>query len=64
MESYMGLVEVGVGLIPGGGGLAAIARRAAEMAQAGNAKADLLQFLSDPFTSAAMAKVGTSTCSQ
>ena len=59
MESYMGLVEVGVGLIPGGGGLTAIARRAAQMAQAGNAKADLLQFLSDPFTSAAMAKVGT-----
>ncbi|MEK0417739.1 MAG: hypothetical protein RI949_1745 [Pseudomonadota bacterium] len=59
MESYMGLVEVGVGLLPGGGGLTAIARRAAEMAQAGNAKADLLQFLSDSFTSAAMAKVGT-----
>ena len=59
MESYMGLVEVGVGLVPGGGGLAAIARRAAEMAQAGNAKADLLQFLSDGFTNAAMAKVGT-----
>ena len=32
MEAYMGLVEVGVGLIPGGGGLAYIARRAAEMA--------------------------------
>jgi 3-hydroxyacyl-CoA dehydrogenase len=34
MESYVGLVEVGVGLIPGGGGLAYIARRAAEMASA------------------------------
>ena len=42
MESYMGLVEVGVGLIPGGGGLTYIARRAAEMAAAGNANADLL----------------------
>jgi 3-hydroxyacyl-CoA dehydrogenase len=60
LESYVGLVEVGVGLIPGGGGLAYIARRAAEMASAGNAKADLLQFLTDGFTSAAMAKVATS----
>ncbi|WP_372528199.1 3-hydroxyacyl-CoA dehydrogenase/enoyl-CoA hydratase family protein [Piscinibacter sp.] len=60
MESYMGLVEVGVGLIPGGGGLAYIARRAAEMAAAGNANADIFAFLKDGFTNAAMAKVGTS----
>ncbi|MFN5167557.1 MAG: 3-hydroxyacyl-CoA dehydrogenase/enoyl-CoA hydratase family protein [Pseudomonadota bacterium] len=60
METYVGLVEVGVGLIPGGGGLAYIARRAAEMAGAGNANADLLKFATDGFTSAAMAKVGTS----
>ena len=60
MESYMGFVEVGVGLIPGGGGLAHVARRAAEMASAGNANVDLLKFLSDGFTSAATAKVGTS----
>ncbi|HET7792444.1 MAG TPA: enoyl-CoA hydratase-related protein, partial [Rhizobacter sp.] len=60
MESYMGLVEVGVGLIPGGGGLTYIARRAAEMASAGNANADILKFLTDGFTAAAMAKVGTS----
>lgn len=60
MESYVGLVEVGVGLIPGGGGLAYIARRAAEMAAAGNANADILKFVTDGFTSAAMAKVGTS----
>jgi 3-hydroxyacyl-CoA dehydrogenase len=32
METYVGLVEVGVGLLPAGGGLAYIARRAAEMA--------------------------------
>jgi len=31
MESYIGLVEVGVGLVPGAGGLTYIARRAAEM---------------------------------
>jgi 3-hydroxyacyl-CoA dehydrogenase len=60
MEAYIGLVEVGVGLLPGGGGLTYITRRAAEMAAAGNANADLFQFLKDGFTSAAMAKVGTS----
>jgi 3-hydroxyacyl-CoA dehydrogenase len=60
MESYMGLVEVGVGLVPGAGGLTYHARRAAEMAAAGNANADLLKFVTDGFTSAAMAKVGTS----
>jgi 3-hydroxyacyl-CoA dehydrogenase len=60
METYVGLVEVGVGLVPGAGGLTYIARRAAEMAAAGNANADLLKFLTDGFTNAAMAKVGTS----
>jgi 3-hydroxyacyl-CoA dehydrogenase len=60
MESYIGFVEVGVGLLPGAGGLTYIARRAAEMASAGNANADLLKFAIDGFTSAAMAKVGTS----
>ncbi len=60
MESYIGLVEVGVGLIPGGGGLAYVARRAAEMANAANANADILKFATDGFTNAAMAKVGTS----
>ncbi len=60
METYIGLVEVGVGLIPGGGGLTYIARRAAEMAAAGNANADILAFLKDGFGSAATARVGTS----
>jgi 3-hydroxyacyl-CoA dehydrogenase len=60
MESYIGLVEVGVGLLPGAGGLTYIARRAAEMAAAGNANADIFAFVKDGFTSAAMAKVGTS----
>ncbi|MDP2677849.1 MAG: 3-hydroxyacyl-CoA dehydrogenase/enoyl-CoA hydratase family protein [Rhodoferax sp.] len=59
MESYIGLVEVGVGLVPGGGGLAYIARRAAENAALSTGK-DLLPFLTDGFTAAAMAKVGTS----
>lgn len=60
MESYMGLVEVGVGLIPGGGGLTYIARRAAELAASNGANADLFTFLRETFTSAATAKVGTS----
>jgi 3-hydroxyacyl-CoA dehydrogenase len=59
MESYIGLVEVGVGLVPGGGGLAYIARRAAENAASSTGK-DLLPFLTEGFTAAAMAKVGTS----
>ncbi len=64
MESYIGLVEVGVGLVPAGGGLAYIARRAAEMACAAGvvnlANADIVKFATDGFTNAAMAKVGTS----
>ena len=58
MESYMGLVEVGVGLVPGAGGLTHIARRAAENAAASTGT-DLLPFLTEGFTAAAMAKVGT-----
>jgi 3-hydroxyacyl-CoA dehydrogenase len=59
MESYVGLVEVGVGLVPGAGGLTYIARRAAENAASSTGK-DILPFLTEGFTAAAMAKVGTS----
>ena len=59
MESYIGLVEVGVGLVPGAGGLTYIARRAAENAAKSSGK-DLLPFLTEGFTAAAMASVGTS----
>ena len=59
MESYIGLVEVGVGLVPGAGGLAYIARRAAETACTSTNK-DIVPFLTEGFTAAAMAKVGTS----
>lgn len=59
MESYIGLVEVGVGLVPGAGGLTYIARRAAENMALSTSK-DLLPFLTEGFTAAAMAKVGTS----
>ena len=64
MESYIGLVEVGVGLLPGAGGLTYIARRAAERALALHGSVgpgtDLLPFLKTGFEAAAMAKVGTS----
>ena len=56
LESYIGLVEVGVGLIPAGGGLKEAAVRASANAQ-GN---DLLQFLKGPFQNAAMAAVSKS----
>ena len=56
IESYIGLVEVGVGLIPGGGGLKEAAVRAARDAK-GN---DLLQFLKNYFTNAATAAVSKS----
>ncbi len=57
IESYIGLVEVGVGLIPAGGGLKEAAVRAAGRCQSAN---DLLQFLKKSFMNAATAKVSTS----
>ncbi len=59
LESYVGLVEVGVGLVPGAGGLAYIARRAAENTAVSSDK-DILKCLIEPFKAAAMATVGTS----
>ena len=59
IESYIGLVEVGVGLVPGAGGLTYIARRAAENTATSTNK-DVLAFLTEGFTAAAMARVGTS----
>ncbi len=56
IESYIGLVEVGVGLIPSGGGLKEAALRAAADAK-GN---DLLQFLKNNFINAATAVVSKS----
>ena len=56
IESYIGLVEVGVGLIPAGGGLKEAAVRAAADAK-GN---DLLQFLKNYFMNAATAAVSKS----
>jgi len=56
LESYIGLVEVGVGLMPAGGGLKEIALRSAREAK-GN---DILQFLKNRFTAAATAAVSKS----
>jgi 3-hydroxyacyl-CoA dehydrogenase len=60
LENYMGLVEVGVGLLPAGGGLTYLARRAAQLASAINSPADLLTFLREGLTQVATAKVSTS----
>ncbi|CAB3779620.1 3-hydroxyacyl-CoA dehydrogenase/enoyl-CoA hydratase family protein [Pararobbsia alpina] len=59
VESYFGLVEIGVGLVPAGGGLKEAALRAAEAAQAADSN-NYLQFLTKSFTNAATAKVSTS----
>jgi 3-hydroxyacyl-CoA dehydrogenase len=56
LESYAGLVEVGVGLLPSGGGLKEIALRSAQEAK-GN---DIFPFLKDRFTHAATAAVAKS----
>jgi 3-hydroxyacyl-CoA dehydrogenase len=58
-ESYMGLVEAGVGLIPGGGGSKEMLIRANEHA-AGGEDLDLFHAMKPVFEALAMAKVGTS----
>ncbi|MDO5638262.1 MAG: 3-hydroxyacyl-CoA dehydrogenase/enoyl-CoA hydratase family protein [Neisseria sp.] len=55
LESYIGLVEVGVGLIPAGGGSKDFALQAARASQG-----DLLAALKDRYMNLAMAKVATS----
>jgi 3-hydroxyacyl-CoA dehydrogenase len=57
-ETYVGLVEVGVGLIPAGGGTKEMAQRAGRTAAA--AKADPLPFVQAAFETMALAKVSTS----
>ncbi|MDT6962515.1 3-hydroxyacyl-CoA dehydrogenase/enoyl-CoA hydratase family protein [Cupriavidus sp. SZY C1] len=59
LESYVGLVEVGVGLVPAGGGLKEAAIAAARAAQAAGST-NYLNFLTNRFQAAAMAKVSTS----
>ena len=59
IESYMGLVEVGVGLIPAGGGLKEAAVKAAAAAQAVGST-NYLEFVKGYFQNAAMANVSKS----
>jgi len=59
LESYIGLVEVGVGLLPGGGGLKEGALRAAQAAQAAGST-DVFPFVRTWFQNAATAQVSTS----
>ncbi|MEI7444093.1 MAG: 3-hydroxyacyl-CoA dehydrogenase/enoyl-CoA hydratase family protein [Burkholderiales bacterium] len=59
LESYMGLPEIGLGLLPAGGGLTHGARSAAEEARAAP-DAYLLHFLTKYFTAAATAQVSKS----
>ena len=56
LESYMGLVEVGVGLLPAGGGCKEFAMRAAAEAKGG----DISPFLQKYFKAVAMAEVSRS----
>ncbi len=58
-EAYIGLVETGVGLIPGGGGTKEMLIRANEHA-AGGESLDLFHALKPVFENIAMAKVSTS----
>ncbi|MEW8605343.1 MAG: 3-hydroxyacyl-CoA dehydrogenase/enoyl-CoA hydratase family protein [Candidatus Thiodiazotropha sp.] len=55
-ESYIGLVEVGVGLIPAGSGCMELARRASIKAAGG----DTFEALKETFETVAMGKVATS----
>jgi len=57
-ETYMGLVEVGVGLIPAGGGCKEMIARSVEHLP--NAKADLLPFVQRVFETIGLAKVSSS----
>lgn len=57
-ESYYGLVEVGVGLIPAGGGCKEIALRINQMNP--NPEVDLQPYINEMFMNIGMAKVSTS----
>jgi 3-hydroxyacyl-CoA dehydrogenase len=59
-ETYIGLVEVGIGLVPGAGGLAYCARRAAELQAEAAPEAPLLAFLKKFALAVASAQVSKS----
>ncbi|OAB29982.1 3-hydroxyacyl-CoA dehydrogenase [Paenibacillus macquariensis subsp. defensor] len=57
-ETYYGLVEVGVGLIPAGGGCKELAMRASQ--RVGHSEADIQPYINHIFETVGMAKVSTS----
>ncbi|WP_103104167.1 3-hydroxyacyl-CoA dehydrogenase/enoyl-CoA hydratase family protein [Brevibacillus reuszeri] len=60
-ETYLGLVEVGVGLLPGGGGTKEMLFRAMEnLPDAGSVPVDSFPLVAKAFETIAMAKVSTS----
>lgn len=59
-ETYIGLVELGVGLIPAGGGTTMMAARAAELAADADRPSEIQPFLRQHFETIAMANVATS----
>ena len=59
-ETYIGLVELGVGLIPAGGGTTMMTARAAELAANQDRPSEIQPFLRQHFEQIAMAKVATS----
>ncbi|HST52985.1 MAG TPA: 3-hydroxyacyl-CoA dehydrogenase/enoyl-CoA hydratase family protein [Pyrinomonadaceae bacterium] len=59
-ETYIGLVEVGVGLIPAGGGTKEMLVRALDSIPSGVAEADPFPFVKRAFETIALAKVATS----
>jgi 3-hydroxyacyl-CoA dehydrogenase len=60
LESYIGLVEAGVGLIPAGGGCKEFAIRAAQWAGQSATPGEVFNFLQPVFQNVAMAKVAKS----
>ena len=59
-ETYMGLVELGVGLIPAGGGTTMLTARASELAANDDRPSEVQPFLRQHFEQIATAKVATS----
>lgn len=59
-ETYIGLVEVGVGIIPGGGGTKELLLRTLDLIPKGTSDADPFPFVKRAFETIALAKVATS----
>ena len=60
LETYVGLVEAGVGLIPAGGGCKEFALRAAQWAAQSPTPAEVFPYIQSVFTTIAMAKTAKS----